>query len=190
MYSAKLITDDIKRIDRALNYLKKFEGTPRKSYNFDVPPTTDCEPFWIENKEPPDINYIKSRGLVCVGLGNLVRRFMSLQVPGNVTNKNYYWPGGTESWFSYLNDEKRLEPIDFNKIYPPGALLIQDFNPIDQGHICITLNSHEKGLLHTEIIHNISDKYFCGTFIHKLVDYPNYKRHTHICYPENWLLKN
>jgi hypothetical protein len=41
------------------------------------------------------------------------------------------WPGNTEAWFEYLNNTKRLQKINFNKVYPNGTLLLQDFNPKD-----------------------------------------------------------
>ena len=180
-----------KLISKAIRYLKKLEGTPRKNYCKNKAPTKDGEPFWIENTKPPSIEYIKKKGAVCVGLGNLVRRYMGLEVPGNITGKKkHFWPGGTESWFKYLKKEKRLEKIDFEKVYPKGTLLIQPFNPKDQGHIAITINSSKKGLLYSKIIHNVHDKGLFGTYIHKVIEYPNYKRHTHVCLPKNWLLKN
>ena len=139
------------------------------------------------------LNLLKKEGCVCVGFSNLVRRFMNLDIPGKIKGRKvHFWPGGTEAWFSYLKKEKRLEKIDFNKVYPKGTLLVQNFNPKDQGHIAITINSSKKGLLETKIIHNVAEKgrTFYGTYIHKVKDYSNYKRHTHICLPQNWILKN
>ena len=74
-----------KLISKAIRYLKKLEGTPRKNY-YEINTYKDGEPFWIENTKPPSIEYIK-KGAVCVGLGNLVRRYMGLEVPGNTTGK-------------------------------------------------------------------------------------------------------
>ena len=73
-------------------------------------------------------------------------------------------------------------------------LLLQNYNPKDQGHVAITINSSKKGLLQSKIIHAINGtwqgkKYNC-TVIEKVVDYPYYNRHTNICLPQYWLLKN
>lgn len=108
--------------------------------------------------------------------------------------KKHSFIGGTGAWFSYLKKEKRLEKIDFEKQYPKGTLLLQNYNPKEQGHVAITINSSKKGLLHSKIIHAINGtwdgKKYNSTVIEKLMDYPNYKRHTHVCLPQNWLLKN
>lgn len=71
-----------------------------------------------------------------------------------------------------------------------------NFNPKDQGHVAFTINSSKKGLLDTKIIHSINDKdkktgkVYKNVTIQKVKEYHNYKRHTHICLPQNWLLKN
>ena len=161
----------------------------------------DKDPFWFSNETPPELNIVKKQGLSCVGLANLVRRYMRLQIPGKVTNQKLtsiikLWPGSTSTWYHYLKTKKRLEKIDFNKVYPKGTLLVQDFNPKDSGHVAFTINSSKKGLLESKIIHSINDKdkvtnkIYKHVVIEKVKDYYNYKRHIHICLPQNWLLKN
>lgn len=178
-------------IDKSIKFLKLLHDTPRKNYNIKTPPQNDVEPFWNVNQNIPNINIIKEKGLVCVGLINLVRRFMKLEIPGNITGKEkLYWPGGTDAWFNYLKNENRLEEINIKTIYPKGTLLLQNYNNIDQGHVAVTINSNKNGLLNSEIIHNSSEKYINGTKIHLLKDYINFKRFTHICLPQNWILKN
>lgn len=179
-----------KTIMDAIQFLLSLINVPRTSYSHDIPPTTDNAPFWIANAPPPSIDILEKNGTVCVGLGNLVRRYMGLEVPGNGEKSKKYWPGGTESWFEYLNENNRLSVINFDKSYPVGTLLIQNFNDIDQGHIAIVIESTDKSLENTRILHNIDDRELFGTYVHRLCEYPNYKRHTHICMPEDWLLKN
>ena len=164
-------------ISKVIRYIKKFEGTPYKRYTSSKGPTKDCSPFWIENKTPPPVDIIKKKGLVCVGLANLARRHVGLEVPGNITKmKKYEFIGGTGAWFSYLKKTKRLEKIDFDKVYSKGTLLLHDYNPKDQGHVAITINSSKKGLLHSKIIHAIhgtwDGKKYNSTVIEKLIDYP------------------
>jgi hypothetical protein len=191
-----------KQVNKAIRYAKKFDNYPYKMCGSAIPNLKkDGGPFWFQNEKPPELNIVKKKGMVCVGLANLVRRYMGLQVPGKVTGQKLTpiikkWPGSTSAWFHYLNSKKRLEKIDFNKVYPKGTLLLQNFNPVDQGHVAFTINSSKKGLLDTKIIHSVNDKdkktgiVYKSVTIHKVKEYYNYKRHTHICLPQNWLLKN
>jgi hypothetical protein len=190
------------KINKAIKYAKQFENFPYTLCS-NKPPNLkkDKEPFWFFNEKPPDISVVKQKGLNCVGLANLVRRYMKLQIPGNVTNQKVskdskLWIGSTSAWFEYLSDKKRLKKIDFNKVYPKGTLLLQNYNPKDQGHVAFTINSSKKGLLDTKIIHSIYDKnketgkIYKHVVIEKVKDYFNYKRFTHICLPQDWILKN
>ena len=159
----KLTDTQEKKINKAIKYAKKFENFPYTLCGNQPPKNLnkDKGPFWFVNEKPPDISQVK--GLNCVGLANLIRRYMGLQVPGKVTGQKLTlivkkWPGSTEAWFSYLKNEKRLEKIDFNKVYPKGTLLLQDFNIRDQGHVAFTINSSKEGLLYSKIIHSIYDK--------------------------------
>ena len=192
-----------KEVSRAIRYAKRFNDFPYGLCGRQPPKntTSDKGPFWFANEKPPELNFVKKKGLNCVGLANLVRRYMGLQVPGKVTGQKLtaiikQWPGSTSAWFHYLKTEKRLEKIDFDKVYPKGTLLLQDFNPKDSGHVAFTINSSKKGLLHSKIIHSIYDrdretgKIYKKVTIEKVKDYYNYKRHTHVCLPQNWLLKN
>lgn len=179
----------------AISYVKSFDGI---SYNtLDRPPKEDEAPFWVSNNHPPNYDVIIKNGSNCAGLINLVRRYMGLEIPGNFSNQpREEWAGGTDVWFSYLQKENRLQNIDINISYPSGTLLIQDYNPEDQGHLAMTINKGET-LLDTKIIHNVSGRYkedgkwyyLKEVNIHKLKDYFNYSRFTHICLPDNWLLK-
>jgi hypothetical protein len=90
-----------------------------------------------------------------------------------------------DAWFSYLKQESRLEEINFNQVYPKGTLLLQDYNINDQGHAAVIINSSINGLINSKIIHNSGEKYICGTKIHLLKEYLNFKRFTHICLPQN-----
>jgi hypothetical protein len=192
-------------IDRAINYAKQFLGV---KYSFWInsmsPPTKDKAPFWIENKPPPSIEQIKKEGMCCVGLTNLMRRHMNLEVPGHITNEinNLDFIGGTENWFSYLKNQNRLKEIDYTEKVPVGTLLLQNYNDIDQGHVAVIIESSEEGLLESKKIHAIMhssielndneeliNKYN-QVVEEKFKDYLFYKRYTHICYPEDWLLKN
>ena len=199
---SKVTSHSQNKINKAIRYSKKFENFPYKLCGNKLPCLkSDCPPFWFANEEPPEISIVKKRGINCVGLANIIRRYMGLQVPGKVTGQKLTkdikeWPGSTSAWFHYLKTEKRLNKIDFNKIYPKGTLLVQDYNPKDKGHVSFTINSSKKGLLETKIIHSIYDKdkesgkVYRGVVIEKVKDYYNYKRFTHVCLPQDWILKN
>jgi len=193
--------NDLKKkkiIDKALKYAKSMEGFSyacwKPSMGF---PYEDGPPFWKVNEKVPDIKEIKKYGLCCTGLANLVRRYLKLQVPGSVdlnNKKKSKYTGTTGEWFYYLKKNKRLEKIDFLRCYPKGTLLLQDYNPKDQGHVAIMLSSSKKGLLFSKKIHAIRDqcknKKYSTVVVEKLIEYPRHTRYTHICLPENWLLKN
>jgi hypothetical protein len=187
--------DDTNKINKAINYLKSFEKMAYVLYTKNTPPSeNDAEPFWLSNNSPPAFNYVYERGSVCVGLTNLVRRFMGLEIPGMISNrKSYKWKGDTSAWFKYLNDTNRLKKINFNKMYPKGTLLLQNYNKTNQGHVAITLSGNNT-LMKSRIIHNINgtydDKIYNSVVIEKLNDYPFSERFTHICLPQLWLLKN
>ncbi len=180
------------QIENSISFLLKLENTPRINYDKNTPPTYNNEPpFWIGTGPLNDIEYIKKKGIVCVGFSNLIRRLNNLEIPGMITGKKLdYWPGGTRAWFEYLDQENRLEKINFSKEYPKGTLLLQNYNSINEGHIAITINSNVNGLLESNIIHNVSSDNFYGTYNHKVKEYSNYHKLTHICLPENWILKN
>lgn len=189
------VIDHNNKISKVIEYIKKFEGAPYKLYTLPYGPTKDCSPFWIENKKPPNFEYVYEKGLVCTGLVNLARRYVELDVPGHISNKKTdSFIGGTSSWFSYLTQLNRLEKINFYKSYPKGTILLQDYNDKDQGHVSVTINSETKGLLHSKIIHAIggsyNEKYYNSTVIEILNEFPDYKRFTHICRPQYWLLQN
>ena len=189
------LSDKDKLIEKAIKYVKKYENmkyTPLIGKKY---PTKDGAPLWIGDTSVEDkFDMIYKRGSVCAGLMNVLRRYMDLELPGNITGmEKSEFVGGTGEWFKYLDDMKRLEEIDFNKVYPKGTLLLQNYNLKDQGHLAMTINSSKNGLLNTKIIHAVRDKpvsKYNKTIIEKLGEYPNYKRFTHICYPENWLIKN
>ena len=76
------------KVDKAIRYAKKFDKFPYKLCGYNPPSISrDYEPFWFQNETPPELNIVKKGGLSCVGLANLIRRFMGLEVPGKVTGQ-------------------------------------------------------------------------------------------------------
>ena len=177
-----------KRLRYLIQFLRNLKGM--KYVLFVEPQKTDGPPLWSVEQKLPSLNSIFKSGSACVGLSNMIRRKQGLSIPRN----NKMVVGGVESWFRYLKNKKRLEKINDNKIYPVGTLLIQDYNPKDQGHVAIITFSSKKGLKHSKIIHSVSGKF--GSKIYdscveeKFIDYPYNDRFTHICKPENWIFKN
>ena len=116
-------------------------------------------PFWIgyNTNLIPSFETLRSQGLNCVGLTNLVRRKLRLPIPGleepdyDLENKKVNFIGGTENWFHYLRNKNLLHPINFQAVYPKGTLLIQDYNLEDQGHVGIIVEQG-KTLLESQLL--------------------------------------
>ena len=77
-----------KKIQEVIDYIIKYENMKYtyKNYNKYPDPNIDEEPFWIGNTTLPGFDYIYERGSVCVGLINIIRRYMNLEIPGNINN--------------------------------------------------------------------------------------------------------
>ena len=181
-------------IDKIINYVIQFQNMKYVLAHDSDFRILDGPPFWNTNTPPKDINFIKTKGSCCTGLPNLVRRYIGLEIPGNIKGFQIHeCVGGTDAWFKYLNNTNRLEKIDSTKIYPKGTLLVQNYNKNDQGHLAILIDS-DKFLYKSNIIHNINgiwnNKKYNSTVIEKFKDYPYNTRFTHICLANNWLKKN
>lgn len=135
----------------------------------------DESPFWIGNGKMPKITELREHGMCCVGLINLLRRYLNLSIPSYDNNRIV--TGGTGAWFKYLNSEKRLNPIDYNKKYKPGTLFIQDYNKEDQGHVAIVYDSS----IETTIIHAQGVGKKQEVMIENLSESCNGYRYTHYC---------
>ena len=83
------------------------------------------------------------------------------------------------------------QEINLLKEYPRGTMLIQNYNPTDQGHIAIVIESNRQGLLLSKIIHNVGAKkrQYNKTVIELFKDYFYCARFTHVCLPKNWIFR-
>jgi len=162
-----------------MDYLKLLVGIKYVFYNEkeNELPSRDIDngPFWIGDKELPNIDEIKEQGMCCVGLINLLRRYLKLSIPSGI-NENIVI-GGTDAWYHYLKTNNRLEPIDYNKKYKLGTLLIQNYNKVDQGHVAIVYDSSSE----LEIIHSQGAGLINKVLIEKITDSVNGHRYTHVC---------
>ena len=168
-----------------MEYLQTLIGIKYAFFNEteDLPPSInkDEAPFWIGiNNSLPNREVLEEGGMCCVGMINLVRRYLNMTIPSCLDSNNNIFIGGTEAWFKYLKENNRLKLIDYNKKYMNGILLIQNYNSIDQGHVAIVYNSREN-LKDSEIIHSQG----CGNkqevLIEKIDDSVNGYRYTHYC---------
>ncbi len=182
-------------INKLLFYLRSLEGVKYTFWNPESgKPKKDEAPFWIANKAPPKIEMIKKDGICCAGIANIARRYMNLQVPGHINGEinKINFIGGTENWFTYLKNNNKLSDINYNDKLPEGTLLLQNYNDEDQGHVAVIIQSSDKGLMDSEKIHAVSHleyERYNKVVIEKFKDYPYYKRYTHFCLPEDWLIK-
>ncbi len=191
------------KVNRVISFIKKLKNVPYLMYNLNKGPTKDGPPFWVETSKPPTIKTIKKKGLVCVGVANISRRLLGLEVPGNITNYTTQnkdvkaWPGGTGAWFDYLKNKNRLKKINLKKSYPIGSLLLQDFNHNDQGHVAIVVTESKTNIMDAHVIHAIhhgkevsKSKRYDKVIEETLDRYWNNERFTHVCLPKDWLGKN
>ena len=109
--------------------------------------------------------------------------------------------GGTGGWFEYLKKNKRLEKFNYKKSYPAGTLLLRDYNTKDYGHVAIIFEENKKGVLFSSLIHSVGwndgsnikgvkiDASVGKSHFFQYNGTSNTGHYTHICLPENWLLK-
>ncbi len=132
----------------------------------------DCGPFWAFNGPPVSLKKIQCELLNCVGLINVLRRELSLEIPG-VTTESFY-AGGTYEWCLYLQNQEKLLPFDPTISYPLGTLLLRNFHSIeDEGHLAILSGPNQ-------VIHSIREKGVIQASLWK--DYFEF-----VCLPNNWL---
>jgi len=176
---------DNSNIKKSLEYAKKLVGIKYKVSN--KPPTEDSGPFWNRNGPTPSIQEIKKGGLSCVGVTNLIRRHLGLKIPTDTGKWEKVFPGGTGAYFHYFTKKQK---IDYDKTYPKGTLLLEDYNPKNMGHVAIVWTESKNGLKDSKILHSRHD----GPKSVVIEDLKNLKkmknRFTHICLPKDWLDKN
>lgn len=122
--------------------------TPYVWWHPDEPTAESDAPFYCRRIPPKE--YIQDKGCNCAGVINLLQLSRGLPIPGMKTK--HYYAGGTFVWFAYLNRIGALEPVDIQKKYPAGSLLLRRYrNPEDQGHLAVLYTSgklSEQKLLH------------------------------------------
>ena len=183
-------------IEAVLYFAKQFihagRGKDWKLYKLN----TNTSPLWCCDEELPSIDIIKREGMNCAGLINLMRRKAGLSVLVlKPDRKNVL--GGTDDWFKYLNSKDRLQPFDIKASYPRGTMLLRDYNFIDEGHLAVIYKRSEQGVLVSSVIHSDGysrNKVVIDTCVGKSHfaqrnGTTNTGHYTHICLPENWLLR-
>jgi hypothetical protein len=187
-------------------YAKSLIGIPYRWYKKGEVVCGD-DKFWSANLPHITANKIKKKDkcIVCTGLINLIRRYLGLSIPGldgKLGKISLKFPGTTWTWFRYLKKANRLEEIDFTKKYPIGTLLISNYKNIEeQGHVAIIISNVGNNIKKQKIIHSYSN--YCykdclnmrnvgTTGIQKMDDDKilDWFKVTHICLPENWILKD
>jgi len=198
----KYNAEQTKIIKKSLAFAKKLQCTGRGKVSDNAyKKGSNKPPYWAANGIVPSIAEIKKGGVNCVGLINLMRRAIGLKVSVlNPNDKTRF--GDTGEWFSYLKKEKRLKEFNISKSYPVGTLLLRNYNPIDYGHVAVIYEENKKGVLFSKLIHSVGWCDGSGKKVVKIDDSvgrsyfcqyngKNNKGHyTHICLPEDWLLKN
>ena len=173
-------------MEKSLDIAKKLIGAKYKLWLGDFQKTDDTpEPFYIN--EIPNIEYVRTHGINCAGLINIMRLNTSGSVPGEGN-----WRGGTLSWYEYLKSKDVLIDFDYRKHYPKGTLLLRKYkNENDQGHLAVICEKDKQGKwLNDDIIHAYSNGSSGGISICKL-GYSHYSIpegfYQYIILPEDWL---
>jgi len=125
-------------------------------------------------------------------------RVQGLCVPP--TDENIPFPGTTDAWFHYLQKKNVLEPFDVERAlqYPPGSLVLRNFGNLeyDQGHVAVIIQPGKILHAYAETPYNQSEADqnvgMCGVtdllYSHYYDGHSGY--YTHVCKPDDWLLKN
>lgn len=197
-------------IDEILEYLKTFIGIPYRWHRAGDTITAD-EPFYAGNGPAPSRAYMDAndKSIVCTGLANLARRFRGLSIPGldgsldDDDVKGSTYPGTTGTWFAYLDRKGVLEPLNVERSYPKGTLVLRDFGNLenDQGHVGVLIDTCESSVLDQTLLHAYADVSYDESIDIKTVGQtglmPFRDSHlsipegyySHICRPEHWLLE-
>lgn len=149
-----------KIVDEMIAYGRTLKGIGRawidaskiKSYQ-----RKDIGPFWaVHDTNMPPREVIEKGGIVCTGLINLMTRKVGIHKPfldlqDQEDNDIIFGLGGSDEWLYYYRDH--VEPFDENAIYPKGTLLLRTWNPVDDGHIAMLIETGKRvvdcHLLHT-----------------------------------------
>ena len=160
------------KVRRALAKAEEYMGIPYSAWRPDVSCYGDHGPFWSYNGPAPSFDRVKRELLNCVGLINVVRRDLGLEIPG--ADEQRYYAGGTYEWFTYLDHKKKLKKFEPSRIYPDGTLLLRCFrSQEDDGHVAIICGPNQ-------VVHSIRDQGVCRSQI-----WPDY--YEYVCAPADWL---
>lgn len=192
------------KINEAMIYAKSFIGIPYRWHRTGDKIKGD-DKFWAANEPKITAEKIKKEDkcIVCTGLANLVRRKLGFSIPGlagELGKVGLEFPGTTGVWFWVFKNKGRLEEVDFNRKYPIGTLLLADYvSDESQGHVAIIANDKGDNLKEQEILHATSDFDYLesenmrnvgNVRIEPLSNTTKWFNLTHVCLPENWLLKD
>lgn len=141
----------------------------------------------------PELSTIKSIGINCAGLVNLIRQKSGLTIPELNQDDEGVVRGGTYHWYNYFLENKLLNKFDYSKYYPIGTILLRTYRDLkDQGHLAIIYSEDPEdpenppnSIIHAyscEIgnqvgISNLYDSHFC-------IPEGYYE---YVVYPEDWL---
>lgn len=189
----------LENIDTIFDFLKNIK-LPYSWWLEEFDMRKDIAPSFAFNGSITLEHIINQGSINCVGVINIIRRLLGLDIPGT-NNPEYKYPGGTYIWFYTLNNLKYLEKFNPNISYPKGTLLICDYVDVNQqGHVAVIFETNivkplESTIIHsypydTELTENLVQP---GLIIEELQISHNWIDngfYTHICYPQHWLSNN
>ncbi len=177
---------------QSIEYARGLIGLPYRWFRAGEQITGD-DKFYASNARVPTTESLfqQDKCIVCTGVPNLMRRHIGLTVP---------YAGTTDSWFYYLKQNNWLQPFDVSQAatYPIGTLVLRDFGSLeyDQGHVAVIIEPGKIIHAYAEIPYTQSapgqNAGVCGIsdllYSHYYDGHPGY--YTHVCSPDDWLLKN
>lgn len=170
-------------VNEILHFGDQLIGTPYKWWLGEDMRNYDS-PHWTKNEPVPSINFIKESGCNCIGLLNLMRRYIGLKIYGT-EDKNNKYVGGTVCWYNALI--QHLKPFDINlaESYPKGSVLLKPYIDINtQGHVAVIYGKNQIIHCFPYDLHPNIGIVEGGVNITEIQDIYKY-----ICPPEYWLSK-
>ena len=122
----------VSNVDRALEYGMQLRGAPYSWWSNEQQNLGEGPPAWAVDKTPPPASTIRSNGLFCMAVMNLMLRKLGKPVP-----KNPPYNGGTGAYFKVYGS--KMVPFRLGDLRR-GDLLFRRYRSVqDQGHGAVAL---------------------------------------------------
>jgi hypothetical protein len=170
-------------------YAESFVGIPYRWFR----PTDTIEAedkTFAVNGPPPDLFdvLVRDKSMVCVGLTNVMRRYMELEIP---YDQNRKYPGTTSAYTEYFWDVRFVLRNQHEIVsLPKGTLLMWDWESwTNQGHVAVKWD-HDTVLHAVPTMDDTDDVKDHGCVQTQCLSDLHDTDFTHAVLPEHWLKTN